>query len=178
MKDHLRDYATEAFRFYARSGCPDYEDLKQQLYDAALEASKREIMHSGNISKPTEYAVINAERAVDERKGELLDILAVEQVMALTEGSPEGILCRSGNPMNYYIRRAIEIVYFADADKPLQKGDISMRVHKAELEIPASERQIYYWLSKARRMFAEERGLRIYNKFPEKLAVQGVNEGV
>lgn len=112
MKDHTRDYATEAFRFYARMGCPTYDDLKQQLFDAALTASKREITRSGNISKPTEYAVINAERSLEERKGELLDILAVERVMMVVDLST---------------RQAIEIVYFADADKPLQKGDVSMR---------------------------------------------------
>jgi hypothetical protein len=163
MKDHLRDYATEAFRFYARMGCPTHDELRQQLYDAALAANKREITRSGNISKPTEYAVINAERSVEERKGELLDILAVERVMLIADRST---------------RQAIKIVYFADADKPLQKGDISMRIHKAELQIPASERQIYYWLSKARKMVAEERGLRTNNKFTKMFAVQGVCQGV
>lgn len=55
----------------------------------------------------------------------------------------------------------MEIVYFADPKKELEKKDISDRVHKAELGIPTSERSIYSWLKMARGIFARERGLRV-----------------
>jgi hypothetical protein len=58
-------------------------------------------------------------------------------------------------------RRAVEIVYFADPQRPLEKGDIEARVHKAEIEIPASRQSVYTWLRRARKLFAIERGLRI-----------------
>lgn len=163
MRDHTRDYATEAFRFYARCGKPSYSELKARILNEAFEASKREIVHSGNIAKPTEFAVINAQNALDERQGELLDILAVERVLKIADSE---------------MRRALDIVYFTDADKDLQKGDISARVHKAELEIPASEHTVYRRLAKARELFVLERGLRLRNKIPEKLAVQRAVNGV
>ena len=178
LKDSIRDYATEAFRFYARSGKPTYEELKAHIYEQALESEKREITHSGNISKPTEYAVINAQRALAERQGELLDVLAVDRVMKILSGAAQDLLSIYGNTVRFCIRRTIEIVYFTDADRPLQKGDITERVHKAELDISASEMSIYRWLAKARRMFAEERGLRFKNDFPAKLIVQRGCKGV
>ncbi|MFT8889465.1 MAG: hypothetical protein ABF904_11690 [Ethanoligenens sp.] len=153
MKDHIRDYATAAFRYYAELGCPTYELLKKQIYDKALIQSKKELGHTNGISKPTEYAIMNAERAVENHEAELRDILAVQEVIE-----------RLNFKKNYDIVRAVRMVYFADADKPLEKGSISARVHQAELEIPASERQIYYWLNQARKIFAEERGLRIENR--------------
>jgi hypothetical protein len=58
-------------------------------------------------------------------------------------------------------RLAVEIVYFTDARRPLEKGEIEARVHQAELEIPASRSCVYRWLRTARRVFAEERGLRV-----------------
>lgn len=163
MKDHIRDYATEAFRFYARCGKPSYDELKARIVTEAYETSKREIVHSGNVAKPTEFAVINAQNALDERQGELLDILAVERVMKIVDAE---------------MRKVLDIVYFTDPDQDLQKGDVSARVHKAELEIPASEHTIYRRLAKARELFAAERGLRFRYKIPEKLAVQRACQGV
>lgn len=34
-KDHIRDYATEAFRFYARMGCPTYKEAEAATRSAA-----------------------------------------------------------------------------------------------------------------------------------------------
>ncbi|MDR1439966.1 MAG: hypothetical protein LBJ10_08145 [Clostridiales bacterium] len=158
-KDHLRDYATEAYRFYARCGMPSYEELRDAVYREALESSRREIERlpgprAGGFGDPTAQAVINAERAADAREGELLDILAVEKALAAMR--PEA-------------RRAVEIVYFDGAGRELEWGEASERVHRAELEIPASERQIYYWLKKARLAFAAERSLRVENNFGKSL---------
>ena len=147
MRDHLRDYATAAFRFYARCGKPTYEEMRRAVYDAALQSSRRELAGiKRGFGDPTGQAVINAHAAVDAMEGQLLDILAVEN--ALRQMRPEW-------------RKAVDIVYFADAQYALERGDIEARVHKAELEIPASRRQIYYWLKKARMMLARERGLRL-----------------
>ena len=153
IKEHYRDYATEAFRLYARMGKPTYKELKQIYFDEALKNAEREIgfIKGTNIAKPTEYALINAERAVDEKMGELLDILAVEKVINILDAS------RDGHP----IKRAVEIVYFEFVRGELRRGEIVERVTKAQLEIPASERQVYYWLKQARKMFALERGLRV-----------------
>ena len=145
-KDHLRDYATAAFRYYARCGFPTYEELRDIIYNAALEESRRELVRVQGIGDPTQWAVINAEKAVDARAGELLDILAVETAMKTM-------------PPDW--RKAVEHVYFPDPRRDLEKGDIEMRVCKAGIEIPASRNTIYRWLRKARETFSRERALRM-----------------
>ncbi len=147
-KDNIRDYATEAFRFYAACGKLTSAELEQMVRDRIYQQSKREFLRSGSgmpIS-PTEYAAMKAEDAVRDLQAELMDIIAVEKTL---------------KRLNAQQRKAVEIVYFTDAEKDLEKNDISDRVHRAELHIPASERSIYGWLFKARKIFAEERGLRI-----------------
>jgi hypothetical protein len=151
MKDHIRDYATDAFRYYARLGRPTYEELRLAIYNAALESSRREIEHVQEpLPDPTAAAVANAQRALDEREGELRDIDAVCRTIEIMqhEGRQDCLL-------------ALEYVYFAAPDQPLERGDITDRVHSASINIPVSERSVFYWLSKARMLFAIERGLRV-----------------
>ena len=144
MKDHLRDYSTSAYRFFAKVGGRETY-LKKLISD--LERPKR----GSGICNPTESVLINAEKIIESRQAEFDDIEAVNKTLQLLE------LCQNG----HYIRQAIELVYFKDCWKDLEKGDIENRVHNAETRIPASRRQIYYWLKKARESFAEERGLRV-----------------
>jgi CRISPR/Cas system CMR-associated protein Cmr5 small subunit len=148
MKNHVRDYATEAFRFYARNG-KSADRYKQKIYDEALEEQKK-VEGSSGISDPTPAAIMRAESAVNAKIAEIEDMEAVELTIRELEVA-----------RNCKMKRTIEIVYFSDADKKLEKGDIHNRVCKAELDIPASEKTIYRWLSKARKIFAENRGLRI-----------------
>ena len=150
-KDNIRDYATEAFRFYAASGRLTTEQLKQKVYDAIYEQSRKEYVRSGSgmHSDATAYAVIAADEALQSMKAEFEDIIAVEKTLYLLHQAE---------------REAVEIVYFTDADKPLQKGDIYSRVVKASLEIPADIRTVYRYLHRAREVFARERGLRTEKK--------------
>lgn len=150
IKDHIRDYATSAFRLYALHEKPTYDQLRQRLYDEALRKSKREIIHLKGVSNPTQTAIQQAEVAVEKKKAELLDVLAVGQVISsLGTGGRSDII------------QALELVYFYQPERELKRGDISDRVHVAELCIPASESSIYRWLKQARQLFAIERGLRI-----------------
>jgi hypothetical protein len=144
MKDFTRDYCTEAFRFFARVGGRETY-LKKLIAD--LERPKR----STGISKPTEAALVNAEKIIEARQAEFADINAVSKALQILD------YCQNG----HCIRQVIEFVYFKDCWKDLERGDIESRVHFAEIQIPASRRQIYYWLKKARDSFAEERGLRV-----------------
>jgi len=141
LKDHIRDYATAAFRFYARwQGKDNYirclvDDLQRQK-------------GSGLIS-PTEAAVIHKEQVIETYKAEIADLEAVEGVIKICERHYTDVL------------RTVKMIYFVAPDKTLKWGDIVNRVHDAELTIPASDRQIYRWLKQARTLFAEERGLRL-----------------
>ena len=149
-KDHVRDYATEAFRFYAKVGG------EKKYIDTLVEEMKRQekqrdgIKDSG-ICKPTEAALMRKETVLRDRAAEIADLAAVEKTLHIV-GS-----CVSGRE----VRLSMENVYFKDPWKDLEKGDIHDRVHYCEIHIPASERQIYRWLKKARLTFAEERGLRL-----------------
>lgn len=147
MKDYLRDYVTAAFRFYAKND-KSAEKYKKKVYIKALEEGMiREGIKSG-ISKPTESAVIAAERAVSLMVAEIKDMEAVEKVIA--ELDVKG---------RCDIVQAIEYVYFSDPEEDIE--NIKAKVHIAEIYIPASERSIYYWLRQARELFAVERGLRM-----------------
>lgn len=147
-KDNIRDYATEAFRYYAKIG-KTAEEVKTEIGLKLISERSQHIKGKG-IGKPTEYAIMKKEQLINELKAEIDDIEAVDKT-----------LTRLHKMYDRSTIKAIEIVYFTDPDKELQRNDIKNRVAKASLEIPCSERTVYYILSKARRIFAEERGLRI-----------------
>ena len=141
-KDHIRDYATEAFRFYAKSG-------GKKTYIKNLVDDINKTKGSGTCS-PTESAIVSKEKVIESRAAELADIEAVEKVLSILSKLSQG----------EYIKKSIELVYFKDCWKEITWGTITDRITKAETEIPASRAQIYRWLRKARELFAEERGLR------------------
>ena len=66
-KDYIRDYATEAFRFWASCGCPTYKQAADRIYERTL----------GENSSDPERALELAEMAVNEAQPELLDMWAV-----------------------------------------------------------------------------------------------------
>ena len=142
-KDHIRDYATEAFRFYAKVG-------GSKNYIERITADIQRQKGTGMVS-PTEGALINKERVIGENTAELADLDAVEKAICLIERLPQG-----GS-----ILKAIEYVYYKDCWRGMKRGEIKERVCYAEIHIPASERQVYRWLGRARMLFAEERGLRL-----------------
>lgn len=145
-KDHIRDYATEAFKYYAEIGQPTYEKLKEKYYQEALTDYGRIGDIKGNcVSKPTEAALMYAENVLHQKESELLDILAVERTIM---------------QLDRFEKQAVEIIYFEEPKKEFEKGDISNRVQKASLLLPAGERTIYRYLQKARSIFAYERKLR------------------
>lgn len=144
-KDHIRDYATEAFRYYSFLGKPHKEDLENKYYQEALEQYQRTHEKGSGISKPTEQAIMYAENCVRQKQSELWDILAVEKTMA---------------QLDEWERDAVELVYFPHAYRAIKRNEISERVQKASIQISADARTIYRYLAKARKLFAYERGLR------------------
>ncbi|MDR1629614.1 MAG: hypothetical protein LBS36_05305 [Oscillospiraceae bacterium] len=151
-EDDSRRYAVAAFRLYALCGQPTYEELRHLIHENAVRKSRDELcwIRSG-ISKPTEQALINAERLMAQKAPILEDLRAVEQAIVQIERKKNG----------REILRAVEMIYFAGPGVKLDKGEIARRVLVASLQIPASERQVYYWLKEARLLFCRERGLRI-----------------
>ena len=137
-KNNVRDYATSAYRFYGLHGT---SDVYIQRLISDIQKQKTE-----GIGNPTEAALIHKDRIMQEYLAEIADLEAAEKAM---------------DRMDKDCRKAVQMVYMKDCHVELDKGDIETRVLYAEIHMPASQRQIYRWLSKARIMFATERGLRI-----------------
>jgi hypothetical protein len=138
-KQPYREYATEAFRLLGREGS------KSKYVEKLLDDLHRSIKGSG-ISNPTEAYEIRKDQILTENMAILEDLEAAQTAL---------ILCGED------VKKAVQLVYMKDCWKELEKGDIETRVCYSEIHIPASRRQIYYWLAKARREFARERGLRL-----------------
>lgn len=148
QKTHYRDYATEAFRFLAREGSA--AEYREKIWNDALErARRREVGRFAGMSAPTEAAVINAERELDNVRPSIMDLEAAEWALEAVEKMRGSAAAK-----------AVRAVYMIMPDRPLERGEIRERVAAESIGIPADERTIYRWLSLARSLFAERRGLR------------------
>lgn len=150
LKTHYRDYATEAYRLHARLGSAAAYKRRVLAEALARRAESGGSVGSAGPGSPTEAAVVRAEAALAETEGTIRDLEAVERAMERI-GRMRGGAC---------ILRAVREVYEAEADRPIERGEIARRVDKLSLEMPAGPRSIYRWLGTARQVFAEERGLR------------------
>ena len=141
-KTHIRDYATEAFRFFARTG-------SSQKYCEALEM---DIQRGGGngLSDPTVGELILRETARENHLAEILDLTAVERTFAILRTMKNGS----------DIIRAVQIVYMRHPERNVKRGEISKRVTEVVLDCFVCEWQVYNWLATAREIFAIERGLR------------------
>jgi len=155
-KDNIRDYATAAFRFYALYG--SYEKYKQAkmraIFEEMAKQEKIKVKSGGSVFSPTEAQLTRAEEKFEQCQAEAEDVKAVERALYIISRDPAG----------WDIRDCIEAVYFKDADKPMEKGDIQSRVDGLVEKLYISDRQIYRYLAKARRTFAFERNLRYFDK--------------
>jgi hypothetical protein len=137
-RQSYREYATEAMRFYAREGSK--EKYIKKLVDDIIKQAK-----CAGISNPTEAMLLYKERILHEKAAELADLEAAEKALSVCGRFPQ---------------EAVEMVYMKDCWKELEWGDISTRVHYAEIHIPASQAQIYRWLAHVCKEFAIARNLR------------------
>ena len=149
-KSNIRDYATEAFRFYAALGKPSYDSVETTLRTFLEQERQRHEVAAKGIGKPTEQAIFNAQAEFAAFEAELNDLLAVEKTMQILSTQKNGA----------DIKRAVDIVYFTQPNRPIQRGEIIDRVHWASLAIPTTEPTVWRYLKAARHLFAHERGLR------------------
>ena len=150
LKTHYRDYATEAYRLHARLGSAAAYKRRVLAEALARRAESGGGVGSAGPGSPTEAAVVRAEAALAETEGTIRDLEAVERAMERI-GRMRGGTC---------ILRAVREVYEIDADRPIERGEIARRVDRLSIGLPASPATIYRWLGLARKIFAEERGLR------------------
>lgn len=141
-KDYLRDYVTDAFRFWAVSGFPTYDAAKKAAYEKALTE------YTGD---DPEKAVLYAEEFIDTQSPELLDIFAASETIRLL---------KEYNRSD--VAEAVMSVYcVSHGEEKLNRGEISRRVTAFSLSYHAGEATVYRWLRYARALFASLRGLRL-----------------
>lgn len=149
-KDHIRDYATEAFRFYANVGISTIE-YKEKVRREAMDAIVKRESAPKVGGSPTEALLIYGEKAVEEKLSEIEDLEAVEKTLKEFEAKIYG---------KTVILPLIEMVYFTECDREIRRGEIRDRVVKACTNLSISESTAYRYLKKARLLFAHNRKLR------------------
>jgi hypothetical protein len=149
-KDHIRDYATEAFRFYALIGVSAIE-YREKIRTEAINIVVKRMGKSSKGGSPTEAQLIYAEKVIEEKISEIQDLEAVEKTLKEFEAD---VFTR------VTMLPLIKIVYFTEAGKEIKKGEIRDRVIKACNDLNISESTAYRYLKRARLLFAHNRGLR------------------
>lgn len=140
-KDNIRDYATEAFRFWARHGCPTYDEAVERIKHRALNRA---------FGTAPEKALVYAEAEVEKASAGLCDIKACSQVFRTLDDTGRELVCE-----------AVRAVYMIEPWRTPKRGELSRRVLAFALKVPLSERQVYQYLKQARDLFAVVRGLRL-----------------
>ncbi len=137
-RDHIRDYATEAFRFYARVGKlsgDEYLKMVRGSFGCVQEEDERK-----RCALDASADIMGACQDLDAAKRTLDDLELSGKMHAA---------------------QAVRAVYFVRPSGDISGREIAGRVRDFSLSCPASERTVYRWLSLARKVFARERGLRI-----------------
>lgn len=140
-RDGNRDYATSAFRYWARHGCPTYEEAVERI-------RKRAVDRAGDADPAAIVAFADAE--LERASAELCDVLACAWVFDTLRERGREIVCD-----------AVRAVYMVEPWREPKLNDIKMRVIAFTHEAYVSERTVYYYLRLARDLFASVRGLRI-----------------
>lgn len=135
-KESATDYAVGAFRYWAGFGCPTYEEAAARVRSEACDkyGSREELI----------------ENAMADAAPGLYDILACEVTFRRFEESGDSLICD-----------AVRDVYMVSPSRRIRRGELSARVRAFACARYLSERQVYYYLSRARREFLVNRGLRL-----------------
>lgn len=139
-RKNTMDYVTSAFRFWARRGCPTYEEAKDRIYDKALRRA---------AGQEPEKAVLYAEAEVARASAALCDILACDIIFREFRNSGNELICE-----------AVREVYMVQPFMPIKRNDITNRVRAFAYKVPISEAQVYRYLARARQAFVAMRNLR------------------
>ncbi len=140
-KDHIRDYATAAFRYWASQGCPTYEEAVERIKNRAINKAK---------DVDPARALIYAEAEVEKRAAELSDIMACEACFKHFQECGKGYICD-----------AVKAVYMPYPGRKLRRRELSGRVLRYSQDNYLSVRTAYYYLNQACCYFASLHNLRI-----------------
>lgn len=139
-RKNTMDYMTAAFRFWARRGCPTYEEARDRIFNRALKSAE---------GQDPEKAVLYAEGEVARASAELCDVMACDIVFREFRESGNELICE-----------AVREVYMVQPFIPIKRNDITNRVRAFSYKVPISEAQVYRYLARARKAFVTVRNLR------------------
>ena len=125
-KDHIRDYATAAFAYWAKHGCPTYEEAVERIRDRAIRRAQG--------ADPAK-ALVYADAEVDKAAAGLCDILACAEVFKAFEDSGKGLVCD-----------AVRAVYMAEPWKPANKHRNSQFFRKNHMNINLIQRKMILYI--------------------------------
>ena len=83
-KDFIRDYATAAFVYWARHGCPTYDEAAERIRARALRRAQ---------GIDPAKALVYADAEVDKAAAGLCDIMACSETFRVLEDSGKGLVC-------------------------------------------------------------------------------------
>ncbi len=132
-KDNIRDYAVDAFRFYASLQCKPEK------------AAARFALQRKTLKRGLKSADLRAAEAA------LQDVYAVIDTIHLLQSKQNG----------EEILATLHDVYFWNPNGELRRGEIENRVLYSTIQTHISPARAYRHLALCRRLFAEARGLRL-----------------
>ena len=154
-KEISRDYVIAAFARWSNDGRPTYEAMQNEIEAFINHKAQAREEQKTAPAKPTEAAVIAAERAWERRRAYYLDMQAAEKVYNLCKGTKYEL--------------PLEVVYLRDPQDVFRQGEITCRTAECvsilqfseacKLKIGKSPESIKLYLTRIRRMFCEERGI-------------------
>lgn len=156
MNNFVKNYAIEAFRFYASIGEPTREEYQEMVSDRLKRC--RRIRRKGILTKQQLQELDAIERQI---KAEQKDILAVISTFEIINERRKN---RNGSCGDRIILALRETYMNPEYVMSQSKGIISRNVIRLSVSKGFGERSVYRWLNTAINIFAEERGLRFFLK--------------
>lgn len=132
-KDNIRDYAVDAFRYYASLHC------------APTKEAARFALQRKNLTRGMKSADLRASEAALQDLYAVVD--TIDAIRTLENGEE--------------ILHTLETVYFTNPNGEIRRGEIENRVLYSTFKTHISTATAYRHLALCRRMFAEARGLRL-----------------
>ena len=164
--DVSRIYAIAAFARWSCDGRPTYESMESGIEALIGRRSERREEQRTDPSKPTEAAVLAAEREFERKRAYYMDMMAAEKVWNVFKDKRQGVF--------------LECVYLREPRDVFKRGEISRRMNEccAILQLDDALKKAggkspesgYRYLRQVNRLFCIERGITFgdFEKFFQK----------
>lgn len=154
MNNFVKNYAIEAFRFYASIGEPTREEYQKSVSDRLKRC--RRIRKKGILSKTQLQELDRIEKQIQAEQKDILAVISTFEILNKRDCERKGECSKN---ISFVLRETYMNPEFVLSQS---KGIISRNVVRLSVKNGFGERSIYRWLDTAINIFAEERGLRFF----------------